>query len=442
MKITIIGGGSYAWAPVLIRNLLTNDFFAEDTICLMDINTEALDDIHALAVKYNELAHRHFTFCTSTSMEKSLDGASYVVVAISHGGLEAELEDHRIARKFGFYNMKGSEVGIAGAARTLRHVPEMVRIAHAMEQHCPEAMLLNVTNPLTALTRSVGRYSKIQAAGFCHGVVNHLAMLLPYFSKTGWDGVEFNVAGVDHISWLLDVRYRGQDALAIIKKKGFVEAAKKGTSMGYDDPFAGKENLRLRFLIWDIIGYLPALSDEHCIEFFGQIMGSAQARTHYHISYDRMVERTRTVHADRTRVKDLLAGKRKLEIVRGGEIIDQFIAALHGGTRFLDVINYPNEGQISNLPLYSVVETKCLVDSTGVHPVHAGALPPILESIVRPVCIREELYMEAAMEKDVQKLKAALATDPIVNDFRRMDEIANVLLKQNRSMRSKKQSVK
>ena len=430
MKITIIGGGSYAWAPVLIRNLLLNDFFADDSVCLMDVNPVALADIQALAVQYNTLAHKQFTFSTSTSMEAALDGASYVVVAISQGGLQAELEDHRIARKYGFYNLKGSEVGIAGASRTLRHVPELVRIAHAMERHCPNAMLLNVTNPLTALTRAVGRYTGIHAVGFCHGVVNHLAVLLPFFSETGWEGVEFNVAGVDHISWLLDVRYCGQDALAIMKQKGLIEAAKNGVSIGYDDPFAGKENLRLRFLIWDVIGYLPALSDEHCAEFFGQIMGSAEARKHYHVTYDRLVERTRTVETDQTRIKDFLSGRRKIELVRGGEIIDQFIAARHGGKRLMDVLNVPNEGQIPNLPKGSVVETRCLVDATGVHPLHAGALPPILESIVRPVCIREELFMEAAMEKDVQKLKAALATDPIVNDFRHMDEIAHALLRQ------------
>ncbi len=117
---------------------------------------------------------------------------------------------------------------------------------------------------------------------------------------------------------------------------------------------------------------------------------------------------------------------------RNNECIDKFIAALHGAGSLTEVFNCPNVGQISNLPLESVVETKCLVDSTGVHPIAAGALPPILESLVRPVSIRQELYMEAAMTGDAQLLRAALATDPLVSDFRNIHQLTDELLKYNR----------
>lgn len=434
MKIALVGGGSYSWTIILVQNFLGNPFFKGITFCLMDINEKALDEVYQVCLLYlKEYPDSGIHFKKTMLLADALQGASYVIVAISHGGLEAELEDHRIARRYGFYNVKGSEVGIAGCSRTLRQVPELVRIARMMEKFCPQATMLNVTNPLTAITRAVNKYTTIRALGFCHGVMNHLQLLFPFFGADGWEGIDFNVAGIDHCSWLLDVRYRGNDMLKKIRDDGFVDKARQGQNLvQYDDPFAGRENQRLRFLIWDIVGYLPALSDEHCVEFFGQIMKDADTRSYFKMEYDRIKERTATVRGAGEKIHKILAGQEPLVKGRSGEILDRFIEAVNGGGSYTDVLNYPNEGQVGNLPLDSVVETKCTVDATGVHPIHAGNLPPIIESIVRPVCIREELYMEAAMEDDIGKLKGALATDPLVNDFRRIDALCAELMNYNR----------
>lgn len=434
MKITLVGGGSYSWTPGLARDFLSNGFFNGIEVCLYDINEPALNDLIQLCSIYQkQISKNSIRFRKTTDLKEALSGASYVIVAISHGGLEAELEDHRIARKYGFYNLKGSEVGIAGCSRTLRHVPEFLRIAKEMEKYCPSAMLLNVTNPLTSITRCINKYTSIKSAGFCHGVINHLDILRPLFGADDWQGVEFTVAGVDHCTWQLEVKYKGKDALQIMRDKGLIEAAKQGSEIAsYDDPFAGVENQRLRFLLWDIIGYLPAISDEHCVEFFGQMMKTEESRKYYGITYDRIVDRKKSVIKVKEKVKGILNGTQKPSFHDSGEILHKFIAALNGGGEITGVINYPNMGQIGNLPKGTVVETKCLVDSNGVHPINAGELPPILESIVRPVAIREELYMEAAVENDVKKLRGALSMDPLVNDFRKIDGISSELMNYNR----------
>ena len=440
MKITLIGGGSYAWTPRLVQDFLLNEYLQAQHIefCLYDINQEHLEDIYTLCNLYKKGAPQsHMIFSKTMDMATALTGASYVIVAISHGGLEPELEDHRIARKYGFYNLKGSEVGIAGCSRTLRHAPEFLRIGREMEKYCPKAMLLNVTNPLSALTRCVNKYTSIRAYGFCHGIINHLHVLFPLFGAEDWKDVDFTVAGVDHCSWLLSVKFKGKDVLEILKEKGYVEKAKRGEEIAlFDDAFAGVESERLRFLIWDVIGYLPGLSDEHCAEFFGQLMKTPEARKHYNIAYDRIAMRSETVNQAKMEIKQLIEGinegRTDVKLKRSGEIIDQFIAALSGGGAYVDVMNSPNIGQIPNLPMGTTVETKCLVDANGVHPVAAGNLPPILDSIVRPIAIREELYMEAAVEDDVNKLRAALSMDPLVNDFEKIDDIATELMAYNR----------
>ena len=439
MKITLVGGGSYAWTPRLVTNFLLNEDLQplDIELCLYDVVQEHLDEVFELCNLYKKvIPQSRMIFSKTMDFKTALEGAAYVIVAISHGGLEPELEDHRIARKYGFYNLKGSEVGIAGCSRTLRHAPELLRIARGMEQYCPNALLLNVTNPLTALTRVVNKYTSIKAYGFCHGIINHLHVLFPLFGAENWKDIDFTVAGVDHCSWLLDVKFKGQDALEIIKKGGYVEKAKRGEKVAiFDDEFAGEESERLRFLIWDVIGYLPGLSDEHCVEFFGQLMKTPESRKYYDITYDRITARTASVEGAKKDVRDCVAKLKAGEIVkleRCGEIIDRFIAAQLGFGAYTDVMNTPNVGQIPDLPMGTVVETKCLIDACGVHPICAGELPPIINSIVRPIAIREELYMEAAVEDNIEKLKAALSTDPLVNDFVKIDELCEELMTYNR----------
>ena len=181
LKIAMIGGGSYSWTYGLYSTFLDNPFYDRQTeLCLYDINEKALNDTFAFCSYYNDMyPEKAITITKTLDEDKALEGADFVTVAISHGGLDAELEDHYIARRHGFYNVKGSESGIAGASRTIRHVPEFVRIALKMKRLCPGAIMLNVTNPLTALTRAVQKYADVHAVGFCHGIRNHLEILLP-----------------------------------------------------------------------------------------------------------------------------------------------------------------------------------------------------------------------------------------------------------------------
>ena len=131
-------------------------------------------------------------------------------------------------------------------------------------------------------------------------------------------------------------------------------------------------------------------------------------------------------------VKSILKGCTKPELKETGEILHKFIAALNGGGEIMGVINCPNVGQIGNLHKDIIVETKRIIDSNDVHPIVAGELPPILDSIVRPIAIREELYMEAAMKNNIKKLRSALPMDQLVNDFSKIDDVCQELMDYNR----------
>jgi alpha-galactosidase/6-phospho-beta-glucosidase family protein len=419
MKIAVIGGGSYAWTRRIVSDFLVEDFFDGAQICLMDINPQALDEVFSLCRKLQNLSKIKITLSKTVDLTAAITGADYVVVAVSVGGLEPELEDHRIGRKYGYWNIKGSEVGPAGCSRTIRHVPFFVHLARQMEKLCPRALLLNVTNPLTVLTRCVNKYTSIKAYGFCHGVTNHLGCLLPLLDAQSMDEVDFVTAGIDHCPWILDLKVRGQNGFDILRSKKIIQAAHQGKALNaFDDPFAGREEERLRFVIWDYLGYLPGISDLHICEFLPQFVKSTELWKFWGLEYDRIVKRKEMVDGAIGEVRDLLSGKQPLSLQPSGEIIARFIAALHGRGELIDVMNAPNAGQIPNLPMGSVVETKCFVDAAGVQPLQTGPLPLLIKSIVEPAMIREELFMEAAYEWDKDKAAAALCTDPIVNDFR------------------------
>lgn len=434
LKISMIGGGSYSWTYGLFSTFVANPFFDRETeLCLYDINEKALNDVYAFCTYYNKkFPDRAITLTKTLCEDEALEGSDFVVVAISHGGLQAELEDHYIARRHGFYNVKGSESGIAGASRTIRHVPEFVRIAKKMKRLCPKAVMLNVTNPLTALTRCVQEYAGVEAVGFCHGIRNHLEILLPYFGAKGFEDVSFSVSGVDHCSFLTDVKFHGEDALEIMRKKGMIEAAWAGkTNITFDDPFAGRENQRIRFIVWDMLGVMPGLSDEHCAEFYYQTTGTQPNRDLFGMHYDRIVDRTASVKRLRENITIPLETGKMPEFHVSDEHPDRVIEALSGGRPFYDVVNYRNLGQVRELPLDTLVETFVNFDATGTHPAIANPLPQAAQNIVIPTALRENMFMEAAMEWDLRKLAAALATDPLVQDFTRIRKVAQEILDYN-----------
>ncbi len=434
LKISMVGGGSYSWTYGLFSTFLHNNFFDKETeLCLYDINETALNNVYEFCTYYNNMfPEKAITLTKTLSEDEALEGSDFVVIAISHGGLEAELEDHYITRRHGFYNVKGSESGIAGASRTIRHVPEFVRIARKMKKLCPKAVMLNVTNPLTALTRCVQKYEDVHAVGFCHGIRNHLEILLPYFGAKGFEDVSFSVSGVDHCSFLTDVKLHGQDALQIMRDKGMIEAAWAGKSnITFDDPFAGRENQRIRFILWDMLGVMPGLSDEHCAEFYYQTTGTQENRDRFGMHYDRIEDRTKSVDRLRNNIVEPLETGKMPPFRVSDERPDRVIEAMMGGREFYDVVNYRNVGQVRELAKDTVVETFVTFDSTGVHPAIASPLPMAAQAIVIPTALREEMFMEAAMEWDANKLTAALCIDPLVQDFTRIRDVVKELMDYN-----------
>src|SRR5579859_5505199 len=411
-KICFIGGGSYNWMPKLLGDLaLTPDL--EGTIVLQDINPAALEDIERYGRKAMASAGSNFAIETTTDLDRGLDGAEFVVVTITTGGLETMRLDLAIPEKYGIYQSVGDTVGPGGLSRALRNVPVMVGLAQAMERRCPDAWMLNLTNPMTVLTRVVGLTSRIKVVGLCHELFGVRGALIRMFGG-GVVDFEWRVAGVNHLIWILDMTIRAQDGLQMVRD--FVAEGRPlpipPARGGWHEPFVDRWKLKLE--LFDVYGALPAAGDRHLAEFFPYFLTEATGRGEdYGVLLTTIPDRRQQVATARSAVQAAIAGELP-PISRSPEATADIVSAVVNGHSVRTIVNLPNTGQIDNLPRGAVVETLAEITSAGAQPLTVGAIPPGVLSTLQPHVVNQEMIAAAALTGDRGLALQAMVNDPLV----------------------------
>ncbi|MBV9577633.1 MAG: hypothetical protein JO057_03480 [Chloroflexi bacterium] len=425
-RICFVGGGSYNWMPKLLGDLaLTPDL--EGTVVLHDINLSALEDIRRYGHKVFERYGGRFTLETTTDLERGLDGADFVVVTITTGGLPTMATDLDVPEKYGIYQSVGDTVGPGGLSRALRNVPVMLEIARAMERHCPNAWMLNLTNPMTVLTRVVTLTTRIKTIGLCHELFGVRSGLIRMFGGAPSD-FEMRVAGVNHLIWLLDMTIRGRDGLQMVRD--FVAEGRRvpipAARGDWHAPFVDRWKLKLT--LFDVYDALPAAGDRHLAEFFPYFLTDA---THQGADYDvlltRIADREQQVATARAAVREAIAGELP-PVTRSPEATADIVSAVANGRSTRTIVNLPNTGQIDNLPRGAVVETLAEITSAGAQPLTVGALPPGVLSTLEPHVANQELIVRAALEGNRQLALQAMVNDPLVHDLEKGRAILDELL--------------
>lgn len=416
-RICFVGGGSFNWTPRLLADLaLTPDLAG--TVVLHDRNAAALETMQRLGRMIVRAADADLVIEVSDDPREALAGAEFVLVTISTGGLEAMRHDLAIPLKYGIYQSVGDTVGPGGLARALRNIPVMVNLAWTMEQVCPDAWLLNLTNPLTTLTRAVCKTTRIRTIGLCHELLGVRGTLMRLFDAAA-DDFEIRVAGINHLIWLLDLKIRGQDGFRMLREHLDAGGAVplKTTSAGPRAAF--QDNWQVKLALWEMYGALPAAGDRHVAEFFPFFLTAAtHAGADYGVLLTTIEHRAEIGRAARAQVEAWLAGTEPLPIERSVEEAADIIAAVANGRSTRAIVNLPNRGQIDNLARDAVVETLGEVGAAGAHALTAGPLPPGVLRTVYPHVLNQELTVEAALAGDRQLALQALAGDPLVRDFR------------------------
>ncbi len=217
-KIVLVGAGSHVFSRHLITDILSYPELRDSTITLLDISKEPLDLISAFAKKLVEQNKFGTRIESTTDRCEALDGANYVIITIQVGGRQPMQADREVTLKYGVDQGNMDTMGPGGVFYGSRHVPVILDICHDMEELCPGAWLMNYTNPMSIITWAINDYTNIKAVGLCHSVQSTSAQLAKYMSVP-YEEVSYWVAGINHMAWFLELKWRGEDAYPLLREK-------------------------------------------------------------------------------------------------------------------------------------------------------------------------------------------------------------------------------
>ena len=422
-KIVLIGAGSHVFSRHLIMDIVSYPELRDSTITLMDIAKEPLDNITVFAKKLVE-QHRFNTKIESTTdRRKALVGADYVIVTVQVGGGRRDAED--IAEKFGLpKNWVGPGMG------GLRPIPVILDICRDMEELCPDAWLLEYTNPVPAICWAVNDYTKIKNVGLCHSVPHTAAELAKYLGVPYKD-ISYWVAGLNHMAWFLNLEHNGEDAYPRLREK-FKDPAVYSAP---DAHWAGPDIVRAE--IFKTFGYYVTEASHivsYALPYFRK-KNQPEVLERYKLETRNHPERHPKAFAELEKMrkrqdaelKQLINCGQEIPISHSGEYASGIIHSIETGIPYRINGNVKNTGLITNLSKGSCVEVPCLVDKKGITPCYVGDLPPQLAALNQANVGAQELAVRGIVEKDKNKILQATLLDPLTGALLTIDEIRQMV---------------
>ncbi|MGX1548783.1 alpha-galactosidase [Streptomyces adustus] len=396
-KIVLIGAGSVVFTQGLLADLLAFPELKSARIALHDIDTERLATAHAAAVRIADALGATPDVTADTDRRKALADADFVINIVQIGMVEATRTDFEVPARYGVRQTIGDTLGIGGIFRALRTFPFLKDLGRDIAEVCPQAWLLNYTNPMAMnvqyLTQATGL---TRVVGLCHSVywtMRDLADLV----KVPYEEISYHAAGVNHQAWVLRFEHQGRSLYPKL-----------------DELIASDDQLRRRVRVdmYRRLGYYPTETSEHSSEYVP-----------WYLHHDSEVERLRLPIgeylkivdenvATYERTRDALAAGTPVAVEGTMEYAPQIIHSMVTGTPRTVYGNVPNRGLIDNLPAHGTVEVPCLVDPLGVQPTRVGSLPPQLAALNRTYLSANDLVVRAAIEDDPRHIRHAAMTDP------------------------------
>ncbi|CAN5164637.1 alpha-glucosidase/alpha-galactosidase [soil metagenome] len=407
--IVIIGAGSAEFTRELLGDIFSMPELASVRVVLHDIHAERLETAQAIAHATARAAGAHPEIVTAADRRRALDGADYVINTIQVGMHDATVRDFEIPERFGLHQTIGDTIGIGGIFRGLRTFPVLAGIAADMAQVCPDAWLLNYTNPMAMNISYLHHVApKLKVLGLCHSV--HWTMDgLCDLVGVDLDDVSYWSAGVNHQAWVLRWERAGQDLYPLL-----------------DERIAADPELRRRVRIdmYRRLGYYPTETSEHSSEYVPWYLRHPGEVERLRLNVGEYVGISQENMAEYEQVRAELRSSDILAIDAGStEYAPQVIHSLETGTRRVIAANVANTGLITNLPDGFAVEVPTVLDALGAHPIRVGDLPPQCAALNRAYIGPAELAVRAAVDGDPRLVPAAAMLDPNTAASLTLDEI-------------------
>jgi alpha-galactosidase len=422
-KIAFVGAGSLGFTAGLVRDILTFPLLQDATLSLMDIDPERLDFSLKAVTKLIDAGKYPAKVEATLDRAQALRGADVVLTTILSGSTEVWRHDIEIPKKYGVDINVGDTRGPSGIFRFLRTLPDMQAIVRDMEKYCPNAVLLNYTNPMAMLCAALQRETFIPVTGLCHSVQGTAKMLAEWIGAP-FGEITYTCAGINHMAWYLDYKWNGVDAYPLIYK-----AVTEREEVYNQEQVRNEVFLALGYYITESSGHnseytwwfrkRPDLIEKYCTHGTGWNPGEYA----YILKEYQMTEKT---WKDGVRV-ELAKEVTSDDLERGHEYAAYIINALMGGEAFKFNGNVPNTSLVTNLPQGACVEVPVWVDKSGFQPVHVGALPPECALMTNLSSSIEEMAIQASFEGDPVMIYRAICHDPLTASVLSLAEIRQMV---------------
>jgi len=407
LRIVHLGAASTVFNPRLIADVARARTLAPATLVLVDVDEPALLDMARVAERIAGAAGADLEVLATTDRREAIAGAAFVITTVGAGGAAAWQADVEIPERHGIRQTVGDTVGPGGVLRAIRQIPVHLEIARTVAELAPRAWLANYSNPMTAIVRAIQRETRVATFGLCHGIDGTRSFLAHVLGVPA-AGLEIVASGLNHLTWISELRYRGTDLYPRLREDGDVRGRLEPVSR----------------TLMDVYGLYPGPGDRHVAEFFPSFLPLDGSAFRYGLEAGRELT-DREIHrkdASRATLHEVAEGRRPLDAslldpTRAPERGVAIMAAIAGGSPTRELaVNVGNAAYVSGLPGAAVVEVPGIAAAGRLDGQAVAPLPLGIQEVLAARVEQLELTVDAAVGGDRRTAVEALAADELVRD--------------------------
>jgi alpha-galactosidase len=420
-KICLIGAGGMSFGPTMVNDCIKTESLRGATLMLHDVSVARLERVLRGARRLNEATGNTVRVEGSTDPSEAMEGADYCLLSAEVDRFPRWVEDYEVPRLYGSPQINGENGGPGAVFHSLRSIRTVLGICDDLQRHCPDTLLVNLTNPMSRVTLAVNRATNLHNVGMCHefdGGVSRLALLL----RIPKSEIRAKASGINHFTFFTEIRHAetGEDLYPRVRRLwrrrffDFPPAVTRAARMLDGVPIVSflVDQLYTPLVahMFHNYGYLPCSVDSHIGEYvpFARDVSTWEPDPLYmHRDVMERLERLVTAYGD---------GRSRLPLHRLGRSPEEPFKIIEahwtGRSSSINAVNVPNDGYIPNLPDGAIVEVPALADSDGLHP---ETMPPVAEGLaelMRAEIARQDLVVEAALSGDPAPAFEAVMNDP------------------------------
>ena len=425
-RIVIAGAGSLLTLRLFRDFYRVGDLWGSELV-LYDIDEERLKTIYAAIKEQVKRDNLDLKVSMTTSKVEALENSDFVIVAVRVGGLRATRAQIEIPFRYGAESIVGDSTGPSGILKAITEIPAILDLAWTLEDVSPNAMILNHTNPVTAICTAVHMASKIDIVGLCHGYP--LTKFASAMLDLEYESLKSTVAGINHLTWVTEMTYKDQSIVEQLKE-AIIEGRR--WSIIENHPYVvGRQLIKTH-------GMLISVTDRHSAEFFHYLpdwmndpkIGSVLRRCSHVIDYEKGTLSEEYISRRRDAWRDMTAIVRGLKGHGASELFHlEIISSIVNDTRReLRVANIPNRSYIQGIKDERIVEVPCIVDKNGLRGRRVGRLTRPVLAILNLHLEKSEILAQGIIEKDKELILEAMGMDPTTPSPEKAEKILDEYL--------------